>query len=197
MAPASDSVLDTATAVRGAAAGVAAYLLGYVLTYTWQAPAVQESLRSINFVTELFGGESVPAWKAVGWLFYNAHVVATRVTGFGGADMVNFVSRAEDGSLVVLYVLPPLLLLLAGAAVARYGNADRPGSAAAAGAAVVAGYLPLAVVGAFLFAHTFGGDVRIAPDLVTAVALAGVVYPAFFGAVGGAAWSWLSSALGS
>ena len=198
MAPASDRVLDTAAAIRGAAAGAAAYLLGYVLVYAWQASAVEESLQGVNFVAELFGGQTVPAWKAVGWLYYNAHVVAIRVPAVGGGSRsVNLLDRAEDGSLVVLYLLVPLLLALAGAAIARYGDADRPGTAAAAGAAVVVGYLPLAVVGAFAFAHTFGGDIRVAPDLITAVALAGVVYPAFFGAVGGALWSWLSSVLGS
>ena len=140
----------------------------------------------------------MPAWKAVGWLYYNAHVVATRVpTVGGGGRTVNFVSRSDGGWLVVLYALVPAVLVLAGAAVARYENADRPGTAAASGAAVIVGYLPLAVLGAFAFAHTFGGDVRVAPDLLTAIALAGIVYPAFFGAVGGALWSWLSSALGS
>lgn len=198
MAATSDRPVDRATAVRGAAAGAVAYLLGYVLVYAWQAPAVEESLRGINFVADLLGGEAVPAWKAVGWLYYNAHVVATRVPAVGGGDRsVNFISQADGGSIVLLYALVPALLVLAGAAVARYGNADRPGSAAASGAAVVVGYLPLAVLGSFAVGHTFGGDLRVAPDLVTAVALAGVVYPAFFGAVGGALWSWLSSALGS
>jgi len=149
-------------------------------------------------VASLLGGQTVPTWKAVGWLFYNAHVVATRVPTVGGGErVVNFIDAADDGSLVLLYALVPVLLVLAGAAVARYGKADRPGTAAAAGASVVVGYFPLAVVGEFAFAHTFAEGVRVAPDPVTAVALAGIVYPAFFGAVGGAAWSWLSGTLGS
>jgi hypothetical protein len=198
MASPADRSIDRATIVRGAAAGAVAYLLGYLVTYAWQAPAVDESLEGINFVAELLGGQTVPTWKAVGWLYYNAHVVATRVPALGGGDrLVNFIDAADDGSLVLLYVLVPVVLILAGAAVARYGNADRPGSAAAAGAVVIVGYLPLAVVGAFVVGHSFGEGIRIAPDLVTAVALAGVVYPAFFGALGGAGWSWLSGALGS
>lgn len=198
MAATSDRPVDRATAVRGGAAGAVAYLLGYVLVYAWQASAVEESLRGINFVADLLGGEAVPAWKAVGWLYYNAHVVATRVPTLGGGGRsVNFIQEADGGSLLLLYALVPVLLVLAGAAVARYENADRPGSAAASGASVIVGYLPLAVVGAFAVAHTFGGDIRVAPDPITAVAVAGIVYPAFFGAVGGALWSWLSSALGS
>ena len=194
MASAPDSALDLATAVRGAAAGAVAYLLGYVVTYAWQAPAVNESLQGINFVADLLGGAAVPTWKGVGWLFYNAHVVSTRVpTMGGGTRMVNFISQSEEGALAALYVLVPVLLVLAGVAAARYGTADRVGTAAASGATAVVGYLPLAVVGALLFGHTFGGDVRIAPDLITAVAVAGVVYPAFFGAVGGALWGWVAS----
>ena len=198
MASPADSSIDRATIVRGAAAGAVAYLLGYVVTYAWRAPAVGEALQGVNFVAELLGGEAVPTWKAVGWLYYNAHVVATRVPTLGGGDrLVNFIGQSDDGSLVLLYALVPLVLVLAGVAAARYSNADRPGTAAAAGAAVLAGYLPLAVVGAFVVGHTFGGDLRIAPDLLTAVALAGIVYPAFFGAAGGALWGWLSGASGS
>jgi len=198
MAPSADAAVDRTTLLRGAAAGVVAYLLGYLVTYAWQAPSVDESLQGINFVASLLGGQTVPTWKAVGWLFYNAHVVATRVPTVGGGErVVNFLDAADDGSLVLLYALVPVLLVLAGAAVARYGKADRPGTAAAAGASVVVGYFPLAVVGEFAFAHTFAEGVRVAPDPVTAVALAGIVYPAFFGAVGGAAWSWLSGTLGS
>lgn len=197
MASATDRGLDLGTAVRGAVAGAVAYLLGYVLTYAWKAPAVEESVQAINFLAELFGGQAIPTWKAVGWLYFNAHVVAIRVQGMGGDRMVNLISESDDGSLVLLYVLVVAVLFLAGAAVARYGTADRVGNAAAAGATVVVGYLPLVVVTAFLFRHAFGGDVAVAPDLVTAVALAGVVLPAFLGAVGGAVSHWLSAALAS
>lgn len=198
MASSSDGTIDRTTLLRGGASGVLAFLLGYVLTYAWKAPAVQESLSGINAIAELAGGQAIPTWKAVGWLYFNAHVVATRVPALGGGDrLVNFISASDDGSLALLYVLVVAVLLLAGAAVARYGPADRVGTAAAAGATVVVGYLPAVVVGAFLFAHTLGGDVTVAPDLVTAVALAGVVFPAFFGAVGGAASHWVSSALSS
>jgi len=47
------------------------------------------------------------------------------------------------------------------------------------------------VIGAFLFRYTVG-DGSVAPDLITAVLLAGAVYPAVFGAIGGAASSLLS-----
>lgn len=190
-----DSTLDSTTVIRGGAAGAVAFLLGYLITYAWQAPAVQKSLSGINAIAELIGAQAIPTWKGVGWLFFNAHVVATRVPALGGGDrMVNFISTSDDGALMALYVLVPALLVLAGAAVARYGHADRPANGAAAGVTVVVGYLPLAVVGAFAVGHTFGEGISVSPDPVTAVALAGLVYPAFFGAVGGAAGQWLGSA---
>lgn len=188
MAAPADGGFDGATLLRGGGAGVAAFLLGYVLTYAWQAPAVDDQLRAVNAIAELLGGQAIPTWKAVGWLFFNAHVVATRVPALGGGEnVVNFIDVADDGSLVLLYAVVPVLLVLAGAAVARLGRTDRVASAAASGATIVLGYLPVAVVFALLVGHTFAGEARIAPDLVTAVAVAGVLYPAFFGAVGGAA----------
>jgi len=54
-----------------------------------------------------------------------------------------------------------------------------------------AGYLPLAAIGAFLFRHAVR-EATIAPDLVTALLLAGAVYPAASGAVGGAGATLLS-----
>jgi len=47
------------------------------------------------------------------------------------------------------------------------------------------------VIGALLFRYSVG-DGSVAPDLVTAVLLAGAVYPALFGAVGGAGATLLS-----
>lgn len=198
MAPSTNATIDRTTVLHGAVTGLVAFLLGYVLTYAWKAPAIEEALGGINAITELLGGQTIPTWKAVGWLFFNAHVVATRVPILGGGTrLVNFIDASDDGSLVLLYVLVPVLLALAGAVVARYGRSDSFGSAAAAGATIVVGYLPVVVVAALLFGHVLGGDVRVAPDLVTAVGLAGVVYPAFFGAVGGVLWRASASALGS
>lgn len=196
MASPDDGTLDRAALARGGALGVVAYLLGYVLTYAWQGSAVSEQLRGINAITRLLGGQRIPTWKAVGWLYYNAQFVATRIPALGGGSrMVNFVQQSDDGTLVLLYVLVPVLLVLAGAVAARYGRTDRVGTAAAAGATVVVGYFPVAVVGALAVGHSLGGQFRVAPDLITAVALAGLVYPAFFGAVGGGLWYWLASVL--
>ena len=174
----------TREAAGGAVAGAAAYLLGYLTVYVTQSGRIEEGLSGLNFLAELFGGDPISAWQVSGWLFYNAHFVETVSPAvFGGTSSRNLLMQAE-GAGYLLFV-PPVLLLVAGLAAGRVAGAETPLDGARSGALVAAGYLPLAVVGAFLFRYAVG-DGSVAPDLVTAVLLAGAVYPAAFGALGGA-----------
>ncbi len=184
---------DAPTVVRGALAGLAAFVVGYVLTYAWRAPAVSDSLRGLNFLASLLGVETIPTWKGVAWLFYGAHNVATRFPTPGGSpELVNLVERSGDGTVALLYLLVPVLLLLAGAATARLADTRSPVEGATAGATVAVGYLVLATVGTVLFAYAIGETgASIAPDPVTGVLLAGAVYPVLFGALGGAGSSFV------
>ena len=179
---------DRATALRGAVAGVAAFLLGYVLTYAWRAPSVNDSLRGLNVIAELLGIDAIPTWKGVAWLFYGAHGVATRFpTAAGGTELANVVEQSGDGTVALLYVLVPAVLVLAGAAVVRLTDVRETAAAAMAGAAVAIGYVAVALAGVFRSAHAIGDTgASIAPDPVTGVLLAGVLYPVVFGALGGA-----------
>jgi hypothetical protein len=174
--------VDTRTVGVGGAAGGGAYLLGYLVVYLTQRGSVAERFSAFNAVTDLFGGDPIPAWKGVGWLFYNAHFIPTRFPGIGGSTTRNAIADADGGSITLLYLLPPLFLIGAGYAILALSAADAP---AVAGGLVVAGYLPLAILGIVLFSYPVG-DGAIEPDAVTAVLLAGVVYPVAFGAIGGA-----------
>ncbi|WP_435128017.1 transporter [Halobaculum sp. D14] len=173
----------------GAVAGVAAYALGYLVTYLWQSGAVREQLNAFNFLAELLGGDPIPVWKGVGWYFYNAHFVDVLVPGLGGARTANFIASADGGNIALLYAVPPVLLLLAGAAAGALSDADVPSDGAVAGLSVVPAYFVFAAAGTFLFAYGVGDAGSVHPDYVTGVLLAGVVYPAVFGGVGGAAAS--------
>ena len=187
-----DRTSGTSGIVGGAAAGAAAYVLGYLFAYLTQRSAVESQLEGFNFFADLFGGDPIPTWKAIGWVFYNGHFVDTQVPSLvGGSQLTNLISQADGGSLTLLFVVPPVLLTLAGLAAGRIAGATEPVDGAKAGASVLVGYLPLAVIGAFLFRYSVG-DGAVAPDLVTAVLLAGAVYPAAFGAVGGAGGTLLS-----
>ncbi|MFW5934715.1 MAG: transporter, partial [Halolamina sp.] len=83
------NVTDRLPLGAGAGSGIAAYLLGYLLTYVWQSGSVEERLSGYNFVSELFGGEPIAVWQGVGWLFYNAHFVDTQFDAFGGTQSQN------------------------------------------------------------------------------------------------------------
>ncbi|WP_049983586.1 hypothetical protein [Halorubrum sp. BV1] len=179
-------------AAAGAGLGAATYVLGYLVTFLTQSGRVEDQLRGVNFFADLFGRDPIPTWQGVGWVYYNAHFVDTEIPALvGGARSMNLISQADGGSLGWLFVLPPLLLFVAGIAAGRFSGATDAVVGARSGALVVAGYLPLAVIGAFLFRRAMG-DGTVAPTLVTAVLLAGAVYPAVFGSIGGAVSSLLS-----
>lgn len=171
----------------GAVVGALAYLLGYVVTF---GLASGEARREF--------GEAVPTWKVVGWFHYNAHFVdlvsSSSLGGFGDATVVSLIAESSGTAGPVLYVVPPLALLLAGVAVTRYLDAGDVQTAATGGAAMVVGYGLLAVVGALAVAHTVEGSflgVELSasvsvPPVETAI-VAGLLYPAVFGTAGAVA----------
>lgn len=176
------------TLATGAAGGAAALASGYLVTYAWKAAEVADALRGINLFASILGGETIPVWKAVAWLFLNAHFVPTAVPVPGGPEHVDFIRRSDDAALALLYVVVPVLLVVAGFLVARSADGWSPAEAAADGAAVAAGYLPLVAAVAVLSRHAFGGGgAEIGAELVMAVGLAGLAYPVVFGSIGGLA----------
>ncbi|MFC7046498.1 transporter [Halobacteriaceae archaeon GCM10025711] len=161
------------------------------MTYAWQVSNVRDALANLNAILELFGQGSIPAWKAVAWLFYNAHFVTVTypLPGAGSKASQNLISSSE-GNLTLLYLLPPLLLVLAGLVVALAADTAEPVDGLKAGLAVVPGYFVLAVLGVFLTVHSIE-NASIGVDAVTGVLLAGLVYPAAFGGIGGALGSFI------
>ncbi|KAA9410512.1 hypothetical protein EGO51_12105 [Haloarcula hispanica] len=170
----------------GALAGAAAFVLAYVLVYALSISTVQDAL--LTNIAESFGDDRA-AWKIVGWVFFNAQFVTTTVTVnipfLGGTSAVNFIAENESLS-PILYLLPPAVLTAAGIATARIDGTTDLSRAVRVGPAVVLGYLPLAALGAVLFTVSAGDSGQGAPTLLTAVVLAGIVYPAVFGTVGAA-----------
>jgi hypothetical protein len=191
---AASGIRDRASIAPGAVAGVGAYLLGYLATYATQAGAVRERLSALNFLANLFGGEAVAAWQAVGWYLYNAHFVATVSPAFGGGTRLSNLLASADAGLGYLYAVPPLALAVAGATVAVLDGADDPTDGAVAALGVVLAYAALAAVGTVAFAYGVGDAGSVHPDYVTGALLAGVVYPAAFGSIGGAIGSLIGGA---
>lgn len=169
--------------VEGAAAGLLAWVAGYLATYLVVASNVRDS--PLNRIVEAFDG--APAtYEMVGWVFYNAHFVDTVFSDVPilGSVTTTYVG-GEEGFTALLYAVPVVLLFLAGFAVARYRDSRDPTAGALAGATVLSGYLLLSVAGLFLFEIAVGGA-SAAPDRLAGGVLAGVVYPLVFAGVGGA-----------
>lgn len=176
---------DSLPFLEGAVAGVLAWVLGYVFTYLIAGTGVRDS--PLNQFLEAFG-DGGAVYEVVGWVFFNAHFVDTivdvQIGIFGSTNAVSFIG-GEDGFTPILYVIPVALLFAAGLAMTRYQGLSDVSTGAIAGALVVPGYLLLCLVGAFLF-QVDVGDSSGGPDILTAIVLAGIVYPAVFGAFGGA-----------
>lgn len=167
--------------IESVATGLAAWGLGYVLTYLLVATDIESS--GLNRLIEFFGGESA-TYELVGWVFYNAHLVDISYTGIGLFSPPRSFIGGEDGFTALLYLIPPALLLAAGLAVGRYRGVGEASEGALTGALVTPGYLLLSVVGVFAFSVSVG-EASGAPDLIPAVLIAGVIYPVVFGGLGG------------
>jgi len=168
--------------VPGAAAGLVAWILGYLGTYLVVAPDIQES--PLQQLLEAVGNRPA-THEMVGWVFYNAHFVDTMFQDVPvfGSQAVTYVGG--DGFSSLLYLIPIGLLLASGLALGRYRGVTDLQDGALAGLTAVPGYLLLSVAGAFLFEVTLAGASG-GPDLVPAILLAGILYPVVFAGAGGA-----------
>lgn len=173
-----------ATALSGLVGGLAAFVAGYVITYLWRGGSIERSIRPIETMLDLFQAEPLGAWRVVGWLYYSAHFVDTRIIArFGPGEATFYVDliRQGSGNLEVLYLVPVLVLLVAGIMVAWSARTDDLVDGAVAGATVTLGYVVAVVVGLVVFAYAGNR-----PDPIPAVLVAGLVYPIVVGAIGGA-----------
>lgn len=137
---------------------------------------------------------TVPAWKAAGLLFYNAHLVGTVVPAPRGGSVTRNLLSNGGALMQLLFAVPPLVLVAAGLLVTRDAPTVRGlrydlGSGAVryglnGGLATMLGYLPLAMAGSFVFAVGRSGP-DVAPDVLGAWVLAGALYPLLFGGIGG------------
>lgn len=168
--------------LAGTVAGLAAWVVGYGLTYLAVAPDVRES--SLNRIIDAFEG-SPATYEMVGWVFYNAHFVHTvfRDLPLFGSHTTSFIG--DEGFAVALYAVPIVLLLLSGIVLARYTGVTDPVAGAFAGVTTLPAYLLASIVGVFAFEVTIGSATG-GPDLVPALLLAGIAYPLIFGGGGGA-----------
>ncbi len=177
---------------RGAAGGALAFPLGYLAIFIVQSGDLPKRLGSVADALAALGVSPPAGWQVVGWYFLGAHNagidVSTSVAGQSGSGTVL-------GDLGVLQmVVLVLLLVLAGFLVARTAAPRDATEGAKAGLPFVPGYLVLTVVLALASSWSFSesaagvsASASTAPEPLPAVLLAGILYPAVFGALGGAA----------
>ncbi|KTG28339.1 hypothetical protein [Haloferax profundi] len=186
MSVATESVSESSDSARrttgiGALFGLGTALLTYLATYLATSTTIENSTASQ--VLEALGSD-LATWKVVGWVFLNAHGTTTTFPGlFGTTSSANLVESVEAFS-PVLYAIPVVALLTAGAVVAIVSDQSSVKDGALAGATTALGYLPVALAGIVLFTVSIG-DAVARPDPVTAALLAGMVYPLAFGSFGG------------
>lgn len=191
--------------LEAAIPGVLAYLVGYLFTYAWLGRRWATMAGDVRAVIRYGGGDGAvvseptlasfladggaAALTWTGWLFHSAHFVPFSVTvadlpAAGSTSVPNPLLAADASAAVLLFGVPPVLLVAAGAlAATRAGDRER----IRLGMLIVVGYLPLAVLGAFLF--SVSPDIwrrgAVAPDLLASILGMGLGYPLIFGGLGG------------
>ena len=167
----------------GILAGVAAWVVGYVLfaALFYVGPASIDAPSQSSRLTQ------------IGHLFYNAQFVDRVVTAPGGIAIAggrrtNFLLEASvtELPLAVYFVVPIVALVAAGVLFGALSLDPSPDfvEAGLTGFAMALGYVVVAVVGAFLFVITAAeGQVTAAPDRIQTVAF-GFAYPFVLGTLG-------------
>lgn len=175
---------------RGAALGVLAALLGYLLTYGLRLSEIQTATSEGGRYAA--DGLGPAGWNVAGWLWAAAHhvpVQAIRDTMWGGYEM-GVGPTAGDPWSPILFALPVVLLVVAGAFTTDPTRSRR--TASKQGATVVFGYAPMAVLSLYLFrwgaklpADWRTQTIGVFLDPVAVVVVMALAFPLLFGAIGG------------
>ncbi|MFD1565124.1 hypothetical protein ACFR99_16420 [Haloarchaeobius amylolyticus] len=187
LSPSEESTVSQRSSVAASAGlGVFAAAIGYLLTYLLVASEVREAV-----------GDNVAEWKAVAWFFYEAHMVGVEVSGqigsFAGMSTLDLIAQSDTASATLLYVVPPVVLFAAGALLAVRWDVSDLGEAVVVGAPVTIGYAVVMGLGALATESTtetsalgIEASSSIAPALLPAIVLGGVLYPLVFATAGAA-----------
>ncbi len=173
---------------QGEIFGLASFVVGYIVTLVVVALGESDDI-SENLV------------EAAGWIYYNAQFANLQVTASaGGGSRTASFNYLTDSTLfsesvdavsvptVVYHLIPILVLVAAGVALANYVGARELSDGAIGGAMLAVGTVLPALLGTVIFSVEtagFGFTVTQSPALVPGVLLVGLLYPAVFGAIGG------------
>lgn len=180
--------------IGGLIYGVLSFVTVFIITTGYFVYRLYDTIE-----TEFDFEEAFPVPEFVGYPFYNSHRVSTPIeaSGPGGLgsqagvdgyfDLFNQLSAvgAPEFNPLVFNAIPAAVLFLTGYVIAgRAGSALSAESSAAAGASVAVGYLPLFVLGTFVFSVEDSGFVA-GPELGLGLLFFGALFTVGFGGLGG------------
>jgi len=176
--------------------GSLAFVAGFLLTYLVErgrivspsGPVVRTDFRGLHarLSTEIGPDGTLPdALVFASWQFHTLHLGRLEPS-----RAVEYVAGPEP----FLYAVPPLVLLIAGAAYAILIRAHHSGDAIVSATALCAGYLPLAY-GTARWATWTGESFTYHTGVFEAVLATGLLFPLVFGPIGGLLghslrWAW-------
>lgn len=172
--------------LRGAIYGGVSSVVGYLLTL------------GIVVVTES-GGVKEYLLEGAGWLYFNAQFASLELS-FGpspdleiGVERYNLVTgdtpsqvgAGIDSPALLYHLVPVIVFFLAGFLLVQHVGAHSFKEGALYGGTLALGAIVFAVAGSIVFSAGFSG-LSLSPATDESVIFAGILFPAVFGAIGGA-----------
>lgn len=185
----------------GFVGGLVAFVAGYAVLFLVKGSSIMTNffagMSAGGTSAQQFqqmGGSLPEQWKVVGMVYHSVHLQVpydVSVTTGSGQSMSREFSRPFLSGELFPWLVPILVLFLAGVALATIveGEGAQPG--ALTGASLAVGYLVAAVVTTFVFAWTttLSGQqtvtMTIKPSLAMTLVFTGLLYPVLFGGLGG------------
>lgn len=176
--------------LAGGVGGAVTFLLGWMVTLTALSGSFVREGKPIPMYDDLFQFGTIPEWKAALWYFHGGHFGQMQKYGEQTVPETGTYQNlirilVDDASHLASFVLPIVLLLVAGFVLAWILGADQTGRGAVAGASLVVGYLALAVVAGVLVGVS-GESYSLGAFWPSLLLLTGLAYPLSFGGLGGA-----------
>lgn len=182
--------------------GIASFIAGYAMLFVLKGDELLNEFTqgftsagpSLGELSQV-GGSLPEKWQLTGQFYYVGHNadLSIRAAAAGQEFSQTLAVDFFGGNNTIMWIAPIIALVGGGFLLARRYDFASASDAAKYGARITAGYLPVAVIGIFLFRWetTIDGGIASAsmsmqPDLMTSILFVGIVYPVVLGAVGGA-----------
>jgi len=164
--------------------GAFAYIVGFVTTIFLLLIDSEVDFSEL----QRSGAEEYGLLNFFSHMYSSAHFVDLKGSGAGQEETLNIIAETPTSlPELMYYAVPVVILFISGYyLIQKYGANDEK-VAAKIGAAIVIGYLPMALITRYVFiveATNLGQTITFAPELTMTIITA-VIYPVIFGGLGG------------